>query len=268
LALTKTITWNGAPSTNVEGLVIGQVTRDLLGVARGSFLSVGGKEGFYHFEQARGAKKIVASMFIEVESWPTARRAAVTDFANWLDVTGEAKLIISDEPDIYYQAVLTDIPSPSEWRDFVAPFEVGWTCQPYAYDLDVGQEAWVDDISHTHTWTPALLLPVYPVVEITPLNGTLTAFSLTTNGSLMTYTGSVSSGNTLSINSIAPIVVTGSSTDLELTGAYNPVLRSMAGVNGAFPILIPGSNSMVFLRTGGTATGFSISVTYRKKYRA
>lgn len=264
---TKVVTWNGAASTNVEGLVITQVTKGLLGAQRGSFIDVPGREGFYHFSQPRGRRTVTVEAFVEADSFPEARRANITELADWLDVIGQAKLILGDDPGVYYEAVLESVPDLIEWRDWTELFEIVWVTQPYAFDMDVEEESWTDDNNHTHNWTLDLKMPLYPVIEITPTNGTLSQFTLTTNGEALTYSGLVNSGDTLTINSIAPIVVSGSNTDLELTGVYNPVTRSMSGVAGAFPTLIPGGNSITFVRQGGTATSFSFTVSYRRKYR-
>lgn len=264
---TKVVTWNGAPSTNVEGLVITNITRGVLGVQRGSFLDIPGREGFYHFDQPRGRRTFIIEAFIDADGFPEPRRAAITELADWLDVLGQAKLAFADDPGVYYEAVLGEVPEITEWREWTELFEITWIAQPYAFDVDIEEETWVDDNNHTHGWSIDLKMPVYPVIEITPLNGTLLQFTLTTNGQVLTYSGSVDSNDTLTINSIAPIVVSGTNTDLELTGVYNPVLRSMSGVAGAFPTLVPGSNSIIFVRQGGTATSFSFTVSYRRKYR-
>jgi hypothetical protein len=112
-------------------------------------------------------------------------------------------------------------------------------------------------------------MPADPVIEITPTNGTLDAFSIQANGNTLLWGGDVvASGETITVNSIAPTVIAGPNGDSMLTGTYDPSIVSVAQLDGAFPILIPsGSNQVRFIDMGGTATSFSIVVSYRKKYR-
>jgi len=266
MPLTKTITWDTVASTTVPGLTIGKVTRTLLGDHRGSFIPVPGRAGDWYFRERRGRRKITVECFIEA-STVTARRDAMEALADWLDVEAEAKLVISDEPTVYYMGVTQSFPDPDEWRD-VATFELEWLVQPYSNDAATTTETWVADADHIHTWNPALKTFNYPVISIQPTNGTLLGFNLITNGETLSYVGSITSGQTVTINSIAPIVTLGVNLDTELTGAYDLSGVFMTGIRGAFPELIPsGNNTVTFVRTAGTATAITITVVFRRQYR-
>lgn len=261
----KIITWNGLPSTVVPGLVIGQVRRSLIGKPRGTRLEIPGRPGFHHFSQPPGSRKLVAECFIEGSSFQN-RRDAFEDLADWLDVEFEAPLIVSDTPGIFYRAVIEDSGDSDEWREF-GTFELVWEVQPYSFDNSTTVETWDSGIDTLHEWESGLKAMVYPIIEVRPTNGTLTSFTLETNGSPLNFVGNVVSGATVTINSLAAVVLSGVNTDIELTGAYDPTALIMSGISGTFPELIPGENSVRFLRLGGTATNISIKVTYRKTYR-
>lgn len=187
--------------------------------------------------------------------------------ADWMDVQSEANLTISDEAGIYYTGVATNFPDPSEWRE-VATFELEWMVQPYSFDNSITTEAWTADADDTHTWSPGLKTFTYPVIELSPTNGTLTGFNLTVNGDTLSYTGEILEDQIITINSIAPIVTLGANLDTQLTGAYDQTNVFMAGFSGAFPELSPATNNVVtFVRTGGTATAINISVKFRHQYR-
>lgn len=266
MATSKTIHWGGVASTTVPGLVIGQVTRSLLGTNRGTHRLVGGRRGSIFFGQPPGTRTIRAQCFIEAETFD-GRRDTMELLADWLDITSEAKLRISDEPGIYYLATLGDIPDPDEWREF-STFDLEWVCQPYAFDVNTTLESWTSDTDDTHTWDPGLKVDVEPVIEVKPTNGTLTSFRVTTNDKAMRIDYSLSSGSTITVNGRAMNVTTGADTDTEVVGAYNPANLVVAPVSGKFPTLISGGNNSIrFQALSGTATQISIKVIFRKQYR-
>lgn len=264
--MTKTITWDSVSSTTVPGLVIGQVTRQLLGETRGSFVEVPGREGSWYFSERRGRRKITAEMFIMVDDMAD-RGDAVEALADWLDVNEEAQLTISDNPNRFYRGVLMSPPDIDEWRDLAGPFEIEWAVDPYSYDTSITTESWTSDADDTHVWDAGLLMLVRPVIEITPTNGTIMEFDLTTNGTVLSYSGSIADDQTITINSIAPMVTSGVNTDVNLTGAYNPAQTFIAGFSGEFPELVTGNNSIRLQVLAGTATSVTVSVKYRKQYR-
>lgn len=264
---TKTVTWDGVSSTTIPTLRIGQVWRSLHGQSRGTYVELPNRAGGYHFNSRPGLRTIRLGCHIEAAD-ADARNLAIEDVADWLDVDYEAKLIISDRSDVFYRATLSTPPDPDEWREF-AEFEIQFTAQPYSEALLTTVESWASGTNENHVWDPSLLVPVYPVIEITPTNGTLTDFTVETNGDTMSFVGAnVNSGSTVTINSIVPIVLAGQSNDADLTGYFDPVNTYLLGVSGEFPILVaPGNNNVHLIVTGGTATTINMKVTYRKAYR-
>ena len=262
----KTITWNGIPSTDVPGLVVSEILRDPIGAVRTAMVEVPGRDGAWIFPQNRGMRVMSVECFIERDTTLELRESTAL-FTSWLDVLGQAYLQTSDDPGVYWEAMLASVTEQTAWRG-VGQYSIDWRLQPYALDEGIEVEAWISDANDIHTWDPGVDMEVFPIVQIKPTNGTLTGFTLTTNDEQLTFTGNILSGSTVSINSIALVVVSGISTDTELTGAYNPALNLMQYMDGEFPTLQPiGNNEMHFVVTGGTATAIDISVSYRKKYR-
>jgi predicted phage tail component-like protein len=237
----------------------------MIGRPRGPKVVIPGRAGFIHFDQPPGSRTITAECFIEGAT-PQERRDRFELLADWLDVQLQSPLILSDTADVFYLGVVEDSDEAQEWRDY-GTFELIWEVQPYSYGLTPTEETWSSGVSETHNWDPEVKALVYPVIEITPTNGTLTSFDLVTNDDTLLYVGNVSNGATITINSIGAVVLAGVSNDVELTGAYDHNDLSMAGVAGQFPVLIPGTNSVQFIKGGGTATAITITVSYRKTYR-
>lgn len=264
----KVLTWNNIPSSLQDYLIIGEIVRDPIGGIRTSLMDVPGMEGAWVFPQKRGLRKISVNMSISAPDKETLR-SAVADFAEWIDVENEAKLAISDDPGIYHLATLDSVDPEGEWNG-LAKFTASWSCQPYSLSDTITTESWTDDQSHSHSWVPDTGAIVYPTIQITPNNGTLTDFTLTTNGEMLSYEGgNILTGTSVTINSISGVVTAGPSIDSELTGAYDPndlILQYVVGAT--FPELFHNvSNTIAFVRTGGTATSITITVKFRKKFR-
>lgn len=266
MAGTKTITWAGVSSDTIPELVIGQVTRSLIGSLRQSFLDIAGRDGSWVFPDKRGRRTITAECFVMAPDI-SSRRDVVTSVANWLDVEIQSKLAISDEPGVYYEAVLGEAPDVTEWRE-AGTFTLTWLVNPYSLDDSVDYSSVTLTPSGTHAWSPGLTVDVYPVIEITPTDGTIDGFTLTVDGNTLEYGGAIADDATVTINSVASIVLAGLNTDVELTGAYDTLAVSMADVSGKFPILKADSgSSLTFTSLGGTATSVDIVISYRKRYR-
>ena len=267
MAASKQVTWNGVSSSTIPELVIGKVTRQLLGEARGTHKTVPGREGAWFFPEKRGLREITLECFVEAASLGTDRRDAITAVADWADVETEARLIISDEPGVFYEAVLVRPPSPDEWREF-GVFDLVFLAQPYALATTVTAHETSGDADFTETWDAGLEVPTYPVITVTPTNGTITSFELTVNGQTLSFTGVIADDQTITINSISAVVTEGVNEDTELTGAYDPNTAIMSGVSGVFPVLLPPSdNSYHFQVLAGTATAVTVEVIYRLRYR-
>lgn len=260
------VVWNGVSSTDIPELVFSNPVRQLLGGHRGSFLDIPGRRGSWYYPDFRSRRQITLPGFILSDTFPTGRRDAVTALADWADVEGEAHLILGDEPTVFYEAVLTDTGDTEEWRE-LGTFELTFMVNPYSFALDTSSvlENADDDFSDTIDFD--LLTVVLPVIEITPTDGTITAFTLEINGETLSYTGLINMGDTLTINSIAAVVVEGTGVDIELIGVYDPGALVMGYVTGTFPYLQPGANSFHFVRVSGTATDININIRYRKAYR-
>lgn len=262
MSATKVVTWNGTASSSIPELVIGKVTRRMIGNVRGSYVSVAGREGAWFFPEKRGVREITMECFVAAESYPTDRRDAITAVADWLDVEVEAALSLSDEPGVYYMATLAETPSPDEWRE-LGTFEINFLAQPYSLDNTISSEVQSGDANFLFSFDPGLDIPVYPVIQITPNNGTIVDLEF---GDLL-FAGSIPNGQTLTINSISATVTSGVSVDVEVTGAYDPQNMVMNGVSGVFPTLVPGPNSFSVVNSAGTATDITVEMTYRKRYR-
>lgn len=264
-----TVTWNSVSSTSIPELTCGKITRQLVGEHRGKFVTIPGRPGSHYFPEERGRRRITIECFIMSadSSFPTGRRDAVTEVADWLDINAQCQLVLGDAPGVYYNAVLADSPDVDEWRE-LGTFELVFEAEPYAYDLNGSSHLFAMESEVQQTYDFGLVTQTWPVIEVTPTNGSSSAgFTLEVSGQIFTYDAIVATGDTVTINGIAMAVLAGSSNDVNITGAYDPIDQLMGGVSGVFPILLVGDNDLMITSLGGTADEFDVNVIYRKRYR-
>lgn len=260
------VTWNQVASSTIPELVCGKITRSLLGSHRGTYMEIPGRPGSWYFPEERGRRQIKIECHIEASSFPTGRRDAVTEVANWLDINAEAHLEISDAPGIFYLGVLDTVPDVDEWREF-GVFDLVWLIDPYGYDNDADAEDFVQQTGDSWTFDFGVLSATYPVVEITnDSGGNIAGFTLTINGSSIVYSGTIADGATVTVNSIGMAVLAGANDDIMLTGVYEPTDMLMTGVTGSFPVLQPGSNTLS-IDSATASADVTVRVNYRKRYR-
>lgn len=252
----------------VPSAIIVAVARQLAGERRHVFVDVPGRSGSYLFPEQPGDRTLRLELDLQCSTFDE-RRAAVRDLAGWADLSDSARLILSDEPDRYHVAILDDRPELLEQLVYAASalvFRVG----PYALAITPSTAtlavSGAGSDSGTFTGTETGGVDAFPVVEITPNDGTLTSFGWTLNGTQLSYGTTVAMGDTITISSLSDTVTLGASGDTDLTGAFVTGLVSMATVSGDFGRVVPGSNDWAFEWTG-TATDITIDLTWRERYR-
>lgn len=249
-----------------EALVV-KPTRPLVGRRRDVFIDIPGKAGAWTFPEQPGDRTLEFDIDIQAASFEE-RRAAVVALADWCDLGARAALIVSDEPDRYHEVILDNDPNPDEWL-VAGTITLEFRAGPYSLSTVISSEtlAVAGAGSDTDTFTIPDTIWAEPVIEVTPTNGTITGFTITINGVALSYTGpTITSGNTVTINTISDTVTSGASGDTMLTGAYNPGALLMGLVSGEFPILDPGENTWA-LTWDGTATTVTVEITWRRRYR-
>lgn len=261
------VIWNGVSSSTIPEFVCGPITRALLGSHRGSFVEIPGRAGSWYFAEQRGRRKVTLECFVLTDGAFSARRDAITAVAEWLDVQGEAQLILGDEPTVFYNAVLMTPPDPAEWRQ-IGVFTLEFSVEPYSYALNPTTYNFNPTSGVTHNHDFDLEVMSTPVIDISPTNGTsITGFTLTVGTRTLSYAAPLGVGDTVSINGRGLAVLAGVNDDVNVTGTYDPAVRLMTAVTGQFPILLPGSNAITFTKLGGDSTTFDIDIYYRKQYR-
>jgi predicted phage tail component-like protein len=258
------VTFNGvALSTAVPTALVLGVTRGLLGARRDTWQEVPGRAGAWVYPEKPGDRSIAIPVNIAAAGY-AARRAAVNALAAWADSPGLAPLIIDDEPDRYWDAKLTGPADPAEWL-LTADAELAFRVGPYSWALDPSTDTWSAADGAPHTVTLPDEVEAQPVLELTAGGAAIPSFTLTVNGNVFQYGTNLGAGAQLTINGIAYMVTTGANIDTALVGAFDPADVSMATVDGVFPLLAPGANTVTLDTPAGQ--GASITATWRRRYR-
>ncbi len=248
-----------------EALVL-QVLRPLAGTRRHVAVDAPGRAGSWIFPEEPGDRIIAIMVDLQADGFDT-RRAAVRNLAEWADVGTMTRLVIDDEPDRYHDAILDDAPEISEWLTYAEPIRLAFRCNPYALALVPTVETFTASGSpDSGTFTATDDLDAFPVVEITPTDGTIATLTWTLNGDAISFAETIADDATVTISSISDTVTEGESGDVELSGAFNPAAVAMSTVSGSFGRIVGGSNSWA-LEWTGTATQVSVSITWRERFR-
>ena len=178
---------NVALATAVPSATILSVSRPLVGARRHSRIAIPGRPGGWTFDEVPGDRTISLVVTIGATSF-AARRAAVTELAYWADIGTTMRLVIDDEPDRYHDVILADAPDVAEWLlsgDVTLAFLAG----PYASAVALSTEAIAaaGAGADSGTFSIADRVAAEPVIEVTPTNGTVSAFTLTMNGDALTW---------------------------------------------------------------------------------
>lgn len=198
-----------------------------------------GKHGAFDFGTEFGTRNIELHVATDEGYAPLEKAQLQQIFAKYLDPTKGAKtLIFSDDVEKTYMVKYSgkiDLTMYPTWFDFTLPFKMS---DPFI----IGSFEKIQVGSGTITNSGTFETPM--VIEI---SGPATNPSLIIGNDTLSYTGTISSGQTLVIN-------TNNGAGTAKIGTTN----AMAGYNGVFPMLQPGSTNVT--------AGSNVIIRWRDKW--
>lgn len=259
-----TATFNGVALADAvpEALVV-NVRRQILGSRRTVFTDVPGVAGAWQFGDKPGDRQLALSLHLLGDDF-AQRRDAVRRLAQWADTTDPARLVLDDEDDRYELAILTSTPQPDELL-VAATVDLEFRTSPYAYALDLSGYGWAATSGTAYSLTPPDDVEMYPVLEVHAAYGSVPGFTVDVDGRTFTYGTAIAAGDYVTVSSLAFVAYTGPNVDLEAVGAFDPETVSMGAVDGVFPVLYPGTNSVTV--TTGNGAQLSVHFAWRRRYR-
>lgn len=247
-------TYNGI---DFGGLVkVQDVRRPILAPQRLTTVSIEGRAGSFYFQKVSDAYEIEIDLTVVADS-PTGLRTAVRDIADKLDADEPKPLIILDEPDKYINAVI------SGDSEFDTIYRIGqgkvkfYAPDPFWYAVN-------DDI---FTYTNQTVNQFnrkgnansYPIIEITGTSGSGGTYTLTTENTVMKYTGALASGEKLVLDSEALTAYV-----VKTNGTQVSALNKLDNLD--FPVFTKGVN-MVKVVAGGGATLTNYKVICNSRWK-
>jgi phage-related protein len=247
--------------------VITRADRPIIGTARHEYVDVPGRAGSWQYPEEPGDATLGLDLVVLVDN-AALLRAAIRKVGDWMQpLLGAAALELSDEPDRIWWATAETVPNPAE-AEHDAVISIQFRVPPYSEAADPSTEPLIAVGSpDSGMFDTSSGIDTRPIIEITPTNGTLTGFTLTFNGTSLSWAGLVLDDATITVNCISDTVTAGVNGDVNLTGAFVVGAVSMQDVSGEFPSLIPGENDWAFEWTG-TATTVDLDVTWRERFRS
>jgi len=249
-------------SASSMGIKVLDIKRSILPDIRDQYETVPGRIGNYLFPQPFGDRGIeiecaLASQTVDT-IWQDIRRISA-----WLSTDRKVQLILSKEADKYYMAKVSnevDIDQTLYFGRFIVQF----ACDPFAYSLD-------DNIQQ-FTAQPGATQGIYnngtaetnPVISIIAAWGDIKNPKIALNDIIFLYNGTITSNSQIDINSESFTCYKGMDRDINTTGGYDRAEDSiLAFIDGEFPTLQPGPNSLIFNCDNGVNADIKIQFKER-----
>lgn len=263
--MSQVVTLGGVSSADAcPKLLIRRVDRDILGEQRHELVAVSGRDGSWVFSDAPGNREFTIIGIIRADGI-AAKRTAVHQLSAWLDTGGLTTLAVDDEPAWYWDVIVDKFPVDDALR--YGEVEITFVASAYANATTISTESFTGTGTSTSgTFAVNDEVVAYPVIEITPTNGTLTSFAFGLNDDSLSWAGLLADDTTLTLSALSDTVTLGVNTDVNLTGAFNPGDVRMVDVSGTFFLIVAGLNTYSLSWTG-TATSVDVSIQWRRRYR-
>lgn len=216
--------YNDIPSQSFD-LVARSVKRPLLPPAKPKRIEVAGLSGLYDFDDLEyGSRQITMRvMYIGVDYLELRKRAR--KIAAWLSYPNWGRLIMDDEPDLYYLAKITNEIDLSHFWESGA-IDCVFDCQPFAYSIGE-QSTGPGNFNNPGTRKINFRSPHGSKLLLTANAQTNSSFKI--NERALTYTGSAA---TISIDSIKMEAVSGEKNVFDkLEGDIDSFFEIRPGIN-------------------------------------
>lgn len=249
-------TFNGIDFSSL--VKVNEIKRPILGPQALTTMTIPGRDGSIYVRKQTDAYTIDVTLSLKEASLSdfTAKMRTVADS---LFTDEPAQLIFSDEPDVYYNAVLSDA---SDMEQLIATGTATihfYIPDPYRYLTDSGADTNTITQTGTTNFTRPGTADSYPQIEISGTSGTSGSFTIKSDNNQMTFTGSLKTGELLVINSedlTAYIIQT--------DGTQVSALRSLDDLD--FLVFTKGANSFTITTSGGAVLTQCV-LRYNSRFR-
>lgn len=218
-------------------MVLRDSRHELMPATRDNTDEIPGRHGEYDFGSEFKSRALELHVATDDGLSLLQREQLKRTMAKYLNpVAGTKKMVFLDDIDVEYEvkyAGKIDLTKYTDWMEFTIPFKM---CNPFIEGTNEHSQIGTGIITNEGTFETGLIIEIAGVV---------TNPSLVIDGIILAYTGTILAGQKLIIDTESQTAKIGSS-------------NAMAGYNGEFPILQPGSVNV-------TATN-NVTILWKDKY--
>lgn len=242
-------------SSDAKGLNLLHAKWSMLPASRDVFESIPGRPGTWHYPQPPGDRTLTLTVGLAADDQGDLHDKVRT-VAEWLRPTGKKSIVLADDPDHYWNGVVVN-PGDIEHLLELGQWDIQFQTDPYVYALSETSASASVGASATVTNPGSIEVPTRIVLYA---SGTITNPTLSLGDESFSWTGSITAGHALVIDSVD--MLSGTTTDgaAALAGTLDLSTLTVEEITGDFPILDPGAN--VLLSFGGTGT---VKVFWRQR---
>lgn len=237
-----------------KGLHVTNVERPILPPIISRTKAVADRHGVYYFGSQFDALPIPVEVVWRGTDAPNVQ-SIKRSLAAWLRPNGLMKLVFDDEPEMYYMAVLTD-QTELEQVVRIGRGEITFLCpDPFAYAITDDVFA---DPAGTITFTRQGTAESNPKIEITGTSSGA-GFTIDLNNTVINYTGSLASGETLVLDSdfVTAYII-------QADGTQVSALNDIDSLD--FPITLPEVNNSLVVTANGSSTLEEVKISCRSRW--
>lgn len=220
--------------------------------------TIAGKHGSYLFPQPFGDRIIDVEGVLLADS-REERQELVLQIAQWLFTVQKTLINFDHEPNVFF---IGKLDKQIDFDSSVATGKISlsFRCEPFKYSTETEQIQFKALNNSYKEFTASGTFEIQPIVAIQAKYGMITKPIVEFNGYAFIYDGDILNGGQIIIDSKDFATISSNNLDSNVTGAIdlnaNSVLHK---VDGSFPIMQGGTNSIRYSSTNGQSAEIIVS---------
>lgn len=223
---------------------------------------VPGRHGSLVFPQTFGTREIEIDCLLLHES--RKNRAQAIRTLSRLFSLQEGRLVVSDEPDVYYIGKLASSFSLDVHRT-LSSFTLVFRCQPFRYAINARELTFDMDSNNVQYISNDGTAETYPSLVIQAVFGEIQNPKITINDKYLLYNGVLTPNSAIEINTESFLATKSMERDIATTGAYDTAENNILSmIDGEFGALFPGGNTFAYSSANGQRA--RIRLVWQERY--
>ncbi|KIP21139.1 Phage-related protein [Anoxybacillus ayderensis] len=227
-----------------------------------NYENVPGRHGSLVFPKEFGTREIEIDCLITHES-REKRRQDIRKLSR-IFTRQESKLILSEEPDVYYIGKLAGSFS-IDVRKTLSSFTLVFRCQPFRYAIDTRELTFDMDSNSVQYISNHGTAETYPSFMIQAVFGEIQNPKITINDKYLLHNGVLTPNSAIEINTESFLATKSMERDIATTGAYDTAENNILSmIDGEFGAFFPGGNTFAYSSANGQRA--RIRLVWQERY--